>query len=202
MNNKFLLTLMIVTLIVTACASNLSTPASDSNSSTLLPMQTQLIIGTLKLEGTANAVTSAQAAELLPMWYVLQDLNSSEAAAQAEIDGLVSQIKETMTKDQIQAISDMKLGTQDMMTALQENGGILPSSSQAGSTSSVIGGNVGGPPDMGGDIPVDPSGMPGVMPSTGISSPSSDTRSMPIMDNSTPSALFDAVIVLLQKKIE
>lgn len=202
MNNKFLLTLMIVTLIVTACASNLLTPASDSNSSTLLPMQTQLIIGTLKLEGTANAVTSAQAAELLPMWYVLQDLNSSEAAAQAEIDGLVSQIKETMTKDQIQAISDMMLGTQDLMTALQENGGTLPSSSQAGSASSVIGGNTGGPPDMGGDIPGGPSGMPGVMSSTGISSPSSDTRSMPIMDNSTPSALFDAVIVLLQKKIE
>jgi len=193
---------MIVTLIVTACASNLSTPASNSNSSALLPTHTQLILGTLKLEGTANAITSAQAADLLPMWYVLQDLNSSEAAAQAEIDGLVNQIKETMTKEQIQAISDMMLGTQDLMTALQENGGTLPSSSQAGSASSVIGGNTGGPPDMGGDIPGGPSGMPGVMPSTGISSPSSDTRSMPIMDNSTPSALFDAVIVLLQKKIE
>jgi hypothetical protein len=44
-------------------------------------------------------------------------------------------------------------------------------------------------------------GMPGGA-TTGTTSASSDTSARPVMDTSTPSALFDAVIELLQKKIQ
>jgi hypothetical protein len=45
--------------------------------------------------------------------------------------------------------------------------------------------------------------MPGGrMTSTGSTSASEDTSARPAMDTSTPSALFDAVIELLEKKIQ
>ena len=204
MNKTLFLTLTLFTLILTACASNSLTAATGpgSNSSAIeLPAQTKLILGTVKLDETEYAVTAEQAAELLPMWYVLQDLNESDTAAQEEIDGLVNQIRETMTSDQIQAIADMSLTRQDMFALTQSNSG-ASSSSQTGSTSSAVGGGAGSPPDMpAGGFPG--GGMPGMAPS-GTTSTSSDTAAqMPSMTmNSTPSALFDAVIELLKKKVQ
>ncbi len=204
MNKRSLLTLTIVILLLAACASNSPTTASGSTSSKSLPMQTQLILGTLKLEETANAVTAEQAAELLPMWYVLKELNSSNTAAQDEIDGLVFQIQSTLTKDQTQAIADMELDAQDMMTVMQQSVSLIRSSNspQTGAVAGASGGGAGGPPDMGGGMPADPGGMPGAAPSTGTISTSSDSSASPVMGNGTPSALFDAVIELLQKKVE
>ena len=206
MNKKIFLTLMIFTLTLTACASNSLTPAAGSNgtsSANALPAQTQLILGTLKLEDTEYAVTSEQAAELLPMWYVLQELTSNDTAAQEEIDGLTSQIQETMTDDQTKAIADMDLGPQDMMAVMQVNGGGTSgtsNTSQTGSTFSGTGGDAGGPPDMGDGFPG--GGMPGMAPS-GTSSTRTDSATVnQSAVRGTPSALFDAVIELLKAKIK
>ena len=207
MNKTLFLTLTLFTLILTACASNSLTAASGpgGNSSTVeLPAQTKLILGTINLEETDNAVTAEQAKELLPLFYVLQDLNESDTAAQEEIDGLVNQIQETMTSDQIQAIADMNLTRQDMFALVQGNNG-APRSSQTGSTSSAVGGGAGGPPDIpaGGFPGGSQGGIPnGGFSSTGATSANSDTNAMPAMNTSTPSALFDAVIELLQKKVQ
>jgi len=86
--------LLLFTLIMTACGSAQVNPTQASDD---VPVATMLVIGTLQLEGTQQAVTDEQAGELLPMWQVYQSLTNSSTAAQAEIDGLVEQIRETMT---------------------------------------------------------------------------------------------------------
>ena len=87
-----------------------------------LPIQMEILIGTFKLEDTDQAVTPQQAAELLPLWQVYEDLSSSDTAAQEEIDGLIQQIQDTMTSDQMKAITDMHLTRQDMFTVMQDQG--------------------------------------------------------------------------------
>jgi hypothetical protein len=203
MNKKiFWTTLILFALTLAACASiagTTGTAPSGSSSADELPVQTKLILGTINLEETEYAVTADQATELLPMFHVLKDLNDSDTAAQEEIDGLVNQIQETLTADQTQAIEDMNLGRQDMMAVMQQNGTSGGSgSSQTGSTASAGGGGfAGGPPDMpGGGFPS------GGMPSNVTTSTTRDTTSATQAMSGTPSALFDAVIKLLQKKIE
>ncbi len=127
MNKKiFWTTLVLFTLTLTACASiarTTGTASSGGPSAVELPVQTKLILGTINLEETDNAVTTEQAKELLPMFYVLQDLNDSDTAAQEEIDGLVNQIQETLTDEQVQAIDDMSLSMRDMFVITSGNSG-------------------------------------------------------------------------------
>jgi hypothetical protein len=106
-------------LTLTACSAfGLSQPDQQGK---LSPM-TELAIGMMKLDGTDGAITKEQAAALLPMWEVYRDLSKSDTAAQAEIDGLTEQIQETITADQRQRISKMKLSMQDMFTVMQKEG--------------------------------------------------------------------------------
>ncbi len=206
MNKKiFWITLTLFTLILTACAPTAGTTGtapSGISSADELPAQTKLILGTINLEETDNAITAEQAKELIPMFYVLQDLNESDTAAQEEIDGLVNQIQETMTDEQVQAIDAMSLTRRDMF-AITQGGSAGSGSSDTSPATSAGGGGAGGPPDMGG-MPGGSGGMPGggAMPSTGTTSESGNTGAAPVMDTSAPSALFDAVIELLQKKVQ
>src|SRR5512138_2902560 len=124
MTKKTLLLALTLTLALTACGSTQSSqtgqPGMPGNGK-LNPMS-ELIIGTLKLEGTANAITREQAAELIPMWQVYKQLMTGDTAAQEEIDGLGKQIKETMTSAQLSAISKLKLTQADQMTYMQQAG--------------------------------------------------------------------------------
>jgi hypothetical protein len=207
MNKKiFWTTLVLFALTLTACASSTGTPGTASGggpAAVEMPAQTKLILGTINLEGTDNAITAEQAAELLPMYYVLQDLNDSDTSAQEEIDGLVNQIQETLTAEQVKAIDAMTLSMRDVFALTQGNSG-GSSSSGTSSTTTTGGGGAGGPPDMGGMPGGGPGGMPGGgAQSTGTTSTSRGTNAAPAaMDTSTPSALFDAVIELLQKKVQ
>jgi hypothetical protein len=83
-------------------------------------------------------------------WQVYQELSQSDTAAQAEIDGLVEQIEETMTADQMQAITAMNITQQDVFTAMQ--GVAFVSSNTSGSTVTLPSGSggAGGPPADGG----------------------------------------------------
>jgi hypothetical protein len=101
-------------------------------------------------------VTAEQATELLPLWQTMQVLSESDTAAQQETEALITQIQETMTSAQMQAITDMSLTRADMMSVMQEQGltmgsGSPNSSSQSGNSSSggsrVFGPGGGGPPD-------------------------------------------------------
>jgi hypothetical protein len=124
----FLPILMLFTLTLTACgASNASqshTNGNNNNSSsnTSLPPAAELLVGTFKLEGTSNAVTAQEAAKLIPLWQVYKDLSVSSSAAQEEITALAEQIQGTMTPEQIQAITNMKLTSRDIFQTMQALG--------------------------------------------------------------------------------
>jgi hypothetical protein len=123
---KRILISVLVMLMLTLAACGAASSGTGQTASTppdgALPIQMQILIGTFKLDGTDQAVTSQQAAELLPLWQVYKDLSSSDTAAQEEIDGLVQQIQDTMTPDQMRAITDMNLTRQDMFTVMQDQG--------------------------------------------------------------------------------
>lgn len=105
-----------IALLVAAC----STAAQANN--TPLAEDAKLMVGTMKLDGTANAVTSTQASSLLPLWQAYQTLATSSTAAQAEKDALIKQIKTALTADQIKAIDAMNLKQSDIQSLFQQRG--------------------------------------------------------------------------------
>ncbi len=130
--------IVILVMVLVACGAKSSTTTLQSGSSNgaaangtpvarnlttqPLPLAESLVVGTFKLEGTANAITPTQAAALVPLWQAYAQLTSSNTAAQAEIDAVVSQIQSTMTPQQVQAITAMKLTRQDLTNTMSTLG--------------------------------------------------------------------------------
>lgn len=215
MKKLTLILLTILALTLTACGASDSTEVAassqTSSSAQTLSDPTLLLIGTLKLDGAAQAVTAEQAAELLPLWQVYNELINSDTAAQAEKDALVKQIEETMTAEQMQAIREMNLTPQDSFALMQEMGlgmGRDQSSSSAGSTSNFTPGNgmpMGGgmpaggpPPDMGGGgVPGQDGG--GQNLSQEQIATAQAARAEQGVGNILPPALLEALIQYLQK---
>jgi hypothetical protein len=92
--------------------------ALDMSYDGALAASSQLVLGTLKLEETANAVTPEQAATLLPLWQALQ----GGVTAQAEVDAVLKQIEGTMTQEQLAAIAAMQLTQEDLRAWMEEQG--------------------------------------------------------------------------------
>lgn len=110
-----------------------------------------LALGTFKLEDTDQAVTAAQAKKLLPLWKAVKSIGASDTAAQAEIDALYRQIKESMTSEQWKAIQAMNLTMQDAQTIMAQVGAMeTTSSSSSSSSNDFFGPPGGGDPMMGG----------------------------------------------------
>ena len=215
MKKLLLATLTTLTLILTACGSAQTPQAGPANQDRTLPPVTQLIIGTFKLEGTAQAVTTEQAKELIPMWQVYKGLLASDTAAQEEKDGLVEQIQETMTKEQTQAITAMNLTQRDVFTLMEEKGlgfagGQRNNSSGGNSTSNRNNSGGGGfaPPE--GGFPG--GGFPGGGPDGGFSNrnqsrnnnsnqngSSTTTTARPQLNTGT--VLLEPLIELLKQKV-
>jgi len=179
-----------------------------------MPAATQLALGSLKLDDTDYAITTKQATDLLPMWQVYVELLSSDTAAQEEIDALTEQIQETMTSEQMQAISDMQLTQQDMFTAMQE-ANTFASTSQSSSNIIVPSGSssngempAGGPPD-GGGVPPDmsggiPSDFGGVAPDMSAGGTPQDVQTgtgQASVVRGVPTPLVQLLIESLQQKI-
>lgn len=156
---------LILTLLLAACGGSAATDASantdtqfDPNSQEL-PQSTKLAIGTLKLEGTDFAVAPDQAADLLPLWQVLNNLSSSDTAAPEEVSAITEQIQETMTTEQMQAIEDMELTGQDIFATMQELG--ISNALQVNAEGTPqAGGGFGGGQGPGGDFNFQPGGGP------------------------------------------
>jgi uncharacterized membrane protein YgcG len=175
----------------------------------------QVLVGTFKLEGTDQAVTSEQAAELLPLWQTLKVLYESDAAANQEIEALLTQIQETMTSKQMQAISAMNLTRADMFAIMQEQGGMASGSSSSGQSSSRTGQGgfqgTGGGPGMGGPSGGMPPDMAGGGPGMGSGQSLSAEQQATVEAMRTQRAenanrlstvLIEAVIKLLESKIQ
>jgi hypothetical protein len=207
--------LMALVLTLTACgaASNRTQQAASGQPDGSLPIQEQVLIGTFKLEGTPQAVTAQQAAQLIPLWQVYNDLSTSDTAAQEEINGLVQQIQDTMTPEQMQAIQKMNLNWQDIFTVMQDQGitqGRGQGNSNRSNGQNSNGGGFGfAPPDGG------PGGFgggePGRFPGGGNGQGGGSFTPEQIATaqaarggagglNRIPSGLIDALVQFLQKK--
>ncbi len=118
-------------LILTACASANSTgdPAGSSGSSSgnsfrsgasrALAADAKLALGTIKLEGTAQAIDPKTAAKLLPLWQLMVQLHSSTSAAPQEVTAVLNQIEATMTPGQVNSIDGMSFTSADVFSLLQ-----------------------------------------------------------------------------------
>ena len=89
-------------------------------------------------------MTAEQAAELLPLWQTMQVLSDSDTAADQEKEALITQIQETMTAEQMQAITDMNLTRQDMFAIMQEQGMAMGGGSKTATRQSGNSSNNGG----------------------------------------------------------
>ena len=87
-----------------------------------LSIRSQLVLGTLKLQETDLAVTSAQAADLLPLWQVARSLTRSGTGATKETDAVLEQIQAAMTPEQLAAIAEMALTRADNQAMAQAMG--------------------------------------------------------------------------------
>ncbi len=81
-----------------------------------LSAKNQLLLGTLRLEETDQAITSEQAKELLLLWRAFAALTASGTAAPEETEAVQNQIMENMTPEQVGAVAAMELTN----AALQE----------------------------------------------------------------------------------
>jgi len=127
--------LIFVVVALVGCGSGAATPApavtgGDTYASATLKVdfenaltvRNQLALGILNLEGTANEITPAQAKSLLPLWQALRGTALSGAAATAEVDALLSQIEETLTPAQLEAIRALRLTQDDLRTWAESQG--------------------------------------------------------------------------------
>ena len=125
------LTLIVFVLVLTACNNSVSEATtawingdvpSEGDREFSLPTEMQLMLGTVKLDETEYAVDAEQASQLLPLWKALDSLSESDTVAQVEYDALVSQIEDTMTSEQNEAIASMNLTMQDMAGVMETLG--------------------------------------------------------------------------------
>lgn len=176
-----------------------------------MPLALQLALGTFKLEQTDNAVSAAQAGELLPLWKAVRSLGRSETAASQETQAVLRQIQQTMTHEQLDAIAAMQLSYQDIAALGRELGlnlggvrpGNLSPEAQATRQSARQNGQGGG--GFGGG----PGGFPGGGPPDGGFSPEARQTAMAERGGSlsrsglgVPEALLDALIKFLQAKLQ
>jgi hypothetical protein len=216
----------LLVIVLVACGAKSSTSAQTGSSGTPvpngtpgarnltqpLPLAEQLVVGTFKLDGTSNAITSAQATGLIPLWQAYTQLTSSNTAAQAEIDAVIAQIQSTMTPQQIQAITDMKLTRQDLTATLTSlglsngfggNGTGTPRASGAagGGFFPGDGADAGGGRGGAGGFPGG-GGAPGAG-GTGGTRPTPNATQQALraqFANRIPTPLMNALVSLLQKK--
>jgi hypothetical protein len=226
-------TILILAVVLVACAAKSGTtagttggsgavvangtPGAPGNFNTRpLPLAEQLLIGTIKLQGTANAVDAKTAASLIPLWQAYAQLTSSNTAAQAEIDAVVTQIQDTLTPQRVQAITDMKLTRQDMVKTMSDlgltngfggNGTRTPGAPRTGGGGFFpgAGGDAGGPPAGGPPPGADRGGAGGFGGGTGATggartTPNATEQALRAQfANRIPTPLMDALIALLQK---
>jgi len=123
-----LLTVLFTLLFVlTACGSgsastNSFRSSNNGGSPRTLNPESKLALGTIKLEGTRQAVDPKMAANLIPLWQLLVQLNSSSSTAPQEVTAVVDQIKTTMTPDQVNTINSMQLTQADIFSVFQQQG--------------------------------------------------------------------------------
>lgn len=134
-----------------------------ANATGPLNPEAKLALGTIKLEGTQQAVDPKMAASLLPLWQLLYQLKSSSSTAPQEVTAVVDQIHATMTPVQLNTINGMKLSQADIFTVFQQQSQANGSGGPTGSGTTRTGGGNRGNGGGGGFVFVGggPGGGPG-----------------------------------------
>ena len=125
MRNRLLrMTLVIAALVaLAACQKDPAEATAQAAAETgALTGVTELLVGTLQLEGTENEIDAATAAQLVPLWKAYRALMLSDTTVAVELEALEKQIRAAMSSAQVKAITAMTLTAEDMTTALQEHG--------------------------------------------------------------------------------
>lgn len=107
---------------VPAVSGVLATDFDDATS-----VRNQLALGTLNLEGTAQAVTPEQAKALLPLWQGMVTLTGNQMTVPEEMDALDNQLLTAMTPEQLKAIDEMQITSAALNEFYAERGIVLPS---------------------------------------------------------------------------
>ena len=89
-------------------------------------LRNQLAFGTMKLDGTPNAVTPEQAKTLIPFWQAIIALSGDDTTASEELTAVQDQIVAALTSEQLQAIAAMQLTNADLNVFYAEFGIVLP----------------------------------------------------------------------------
>ncbi len=137
-------------LLLTACGSaggsngsgNGGTASGNGSSfrsgvSRALTPDAKLALGTIKLEGTGEAVDAKTAAKLVPLWQLMVQLHSSTSSAPQEVTAVMDEIQATMTAQQVNTINGMSITQADLFTLFQQQ-------AQAGSSGGANGGSGSG----------------------------------------------------------
>ena len=194
--------LLFIILVLSACGNsnsngNSSTTSSVDGTISITPAM-ELAVGTLRLEGTSQAVDQELAVQLLPYWQLMAELNSNDAAAPEEISAVVENIQAMMTTEQVNAIQDMQLDQSDVTTAIQTAGSTSEVSNTNTNSNIISQAPVGGGP--GGGMPMDGGGIGGgpiINSSSGQSVSSSQSSS-----TTNTTSLIEQVIKLLENRIK
>ena len=190
-------TLWLVALIaaagLTIWARTAGAATSLATTTTALAPGLQLATGTVQLEGTEQAVDSASAAKLLPLWQLLEQLSTSSTTAPEEITAVVEEIQLNMTPAQITAIEAMSTDKKQANASSAASATASPkSNTQAAAADPGLGGIAGGPP---GGMPMDGGGPPGNMRTSSSSATTSSGAS-------EAPAEIQQVIRLLETKLQ
>ncbi len=95
-----------------------TSPVLDASYPGALDAYHQLMLGTVRLEGTDNAVTSEQARTLLVLW---QSLSGRVLQSDAERVAVLAYIESQMTPAQLQAIAAMRLTRDDLLAPIRDD---------------------------------------------------------------------------------
>jgi hypothetical protein len=143
-SNKWLIMIpLILILALTACSAQQATPAAQDAQASQNGQGTgtgtggfgggntiefRIPYGLLKLEGSDNAITPAEAKVLLPLFQQIQSLSSSNSGggtptSPQDIQKVYAQIQQALTSDQLGSIQNMTM-SQDDISALAQSLGV------------------------------------------------------------------------------
>ena len=124
--------LLVLSMVVSACGGTPAAPtaspagALSEDYENAISVRNQLLLGTLRLQGTAEALTADQAKSLLPLWQAVQALTGSETTAEEETDAVLNQIEAALTPAQVRAIAALQLTNEHLTAWYSEMGVVLP----------------------------------------------------------------------------
>jgi len=135
--STFFIVLSLFVLTISACAptapaASVAAPSTaagvaiDITFPDAANLRSQLAYGTIKLDGSPNAITPGQAKSLLPLWQAMLTLSGNETTASVELTSLQDQITQALTPAQIQAIGAMKITNAELNTYYAQFGVSLP----------------------------------------------------------------------------